>query len=62
MTRIARQLADGLREAYKQAHPEEPEEVPSAEDTEAAGIAALRAAIYGTPTPPTAPVEENHDQ
>lgn len=57
MTRIARQLADGLAAAYKQAHPEEPEVVPSAEDTEAAGIAALRRAIYGIP--PTTTQEEN---
>jgi hypothetical protein len=57
MTRLARQLADGLAAAYKAAHPEEPEEVPSAEDTDAAGIAALRRAIYGTP--PTRTEEEN---
>jgi hypothetical protein len=58
MRRLARQLADGLAAAYKQAHSEEPDPQapPSAEDTEAAGIAALGRALYGTP--PTATEEE----
>jgi hypothetical protein len=61
MTRIARQLVEGLAQAYKQAHSEEPDlqqPPPSAEQVEASGIAALHQTLYGTPTAPTAPKEE----
>jgi hypothetical protein len=61
MTRIARQLVEGLAQAYKQAHPEEteqPQPAPSPEQVEASAVAALHAAFYGTP-PPTRTEEEN---
>jgi hypothetical protein len=62
MTLRARQLAEGFAEVYRQTHPEEPaqeERAPSAEEIEAAAVAAFGAAIYGTPPPPTAPPKED---
>jgi hypothetical protein len=59
MTRLARQLVEGLAQAYKHAHPEEERTAApalSAEQVEASAVAALHAAFYGTP--PTATEEE----
>lgn len=46
MSHRAQRLVEGLAEAYRQAHPEEVQQ-PSAEEVEQAGVAALRAALYG---------------
>jgi hypothetical protein len=59
MTRLAQQLVAGLATAHKAAHEEpDPQQQPSAEEVEASGIAALGAALYGTPSPPTATEEQ----
>ncbi|HYB34936.1 MAG TPA: hypothetical protein VEF72_03530 [Mycobacterium sp.] len=52
MSHLTRRLVKGLAEAYKREHPEHAAEKPSAEETEAAAVAALARAIYGTPPAP----------